>query len=371
MRILADQNMPLVEAFFADMGEVERFDGRAINAADVAGADVLLTRSVTQVNSALLSQAKQLKFVGTATIGMDHFDTEFLQQQGIAYSNAPGCNAIAVAEYVISGLLAYAQQTNTRLRGKTIAIIGVGNIGSRLRDKVSALGLNVVLCDPVRHKNGSLDNHVELDEALAQADIVSFHVPLVKNGDCKTVHLLNAERIAALKPGMVIINASRGDVIDNNALLQAMESGQQLELILDVWENEPHILEPLLQYTRFASVHIAGHTLEGKARGTQMLYEALCNTLGVAAHKSITDFLPKPSISRCQLEQTANEQDITNLVHMVYDIRRDDGIMKANLAQYGFDKLRKTYPVRREFSTITINSDSPISQALADLGFSK
>ncbi|PCK33203.1 4-phosphoerythronate dehydrogenase [Pseudoalteromonas piscicida] len=371
MQILADQNMPLVESFFSDIGEVQRFDGRNLQPEALREADVLLTRSVTKVNEALLAQAKQLKFVGTATIGVDHIDTQLLKNSGIAFSSAPGCNAIAVAEYVISGLLAYAQETCTVLQGKTIAIVGVGNIGKCLAEKVKGLGLKVLLCDPVRNQAGDLESHVELDEALTLADIVSFHVPLVKNGEHKTVHLLDKARIASLKPGMVVVNASRGDVIDNQALLSAVEKGQQLELILDVWENEPTILQPLLDHTRFASVHIAGHTLEGKARGTQMLYEAVCREFALQPHKTINDFLAQPSITECLLKSTASEQDIIRLVHLVYDIRRDDGMMRAQLSSQGFDALRKAYPVRREFSTIAVNGDSPISEKLFQLGFSE
>ncbi|RRS06791.1 4-phosphoerythronate dehydrogenase [Pseudoalteromonas sp. J010] len=371
MRILADQNMPLVESFFSDIGEVIRFDGRNLRPEELSDADILLTRSVTKVNEALLAKAKQLKFVGTATIGIDHIDTQLLASSGIAFSSAPGCNAIAVAEYVISAIMAYAQESGISLQGKTIAIVGVGNIGKCLAAKIGALGLKVLLCDPLRYQDGSLDSHIELDDALKAADIVSFHVPLVKNGEHKTIHLLNEARIASLKPGMVLINASRGDVIDNQALLRALEGGQALELVLDVWENEPNILQSLLPYVRFATVHIAGHTLEGKARGTQMLYEAVCNTLNLKPQKTITDFLPKPSVTACKLQDTANENDLLNLVHLVYDVRRDDGIMRAKLTSQGFDALRKAYPVRREFSTIELNDDSPISDKLYQLGFSK
>ncbi|KJZ03982.1 4-phosphoerythronate dehydrogenase [Pseudoalteromonas piscicida] len=371
MRILADQNMPLVESFFCEIGEVTRFDGRNLQPDELKNVDILLTRSVTKVNGALLAQADKLKFVGTATIGIDHIDTSLLASANISFSSAPGCNAIAVAEYVISALLAYTQETSTALKDKTIAIIGVGNIGACLASKLKGLGLTILLCDPVRQQAGTLDSHIALDEALARADIVTFHVPLVKQGPHKTVHLLDASRIAALKPGTVIINASRGDVIDNQALLRAVEDGQALELILDVWENEPNILLPLLQYTRFASVHIAGHTLEGKARGTQMLYEAVCREFDLPACKTISDFLPKPSVTGCQLQSTANEQDIINLAHLVYDIRRDDGIMRKQLNTLGFDTLRKAYPVRREFSTIAVNNDSPISEKLYQLGFSE
>ncbi|CAH9066757.1 Erythronate-4-phosphate dehydrogenase [Pseudoalteromonas sp. CIP111854] len=369
MKILADQNMPLVEEFFSDLGEVKRFDGRNLQASSLQDVDALLIRSVTKVNAPLLSQANKLQFVGTATIGIDHVDTHLLAQQDIAFTNAPGCNAVAVAEYVISALYAYAQETDTCLQGKTLGIVGVGSIGKCLQHKLADTGIKLLMCDPLRFKQGDLDEHIDIDAVLEQADIVTFHVPLIKEGADKTFHLMDANRISKLKENMLLINASRGDVIDNQALLKLLQSGQRLELILDVWENEPNILTALLPYTRFASVHIAGHSLEGKARGTQMLYDGLCERLGVCANKQLEAFLPVPALTKCRTEKTLTEQDLGRLVHLVYDIRRDDGLMRANLTSHGFDSLRKNYPPRREFSTLNIDNMSVHGDVLATLGF--
>ncbi|MCF2860410.1 4-phosphoerythronate dehydrogenase [Pseudoalteromonas sp. SMS1] len=369
MKILADQNMPLVEEFFSSLGEVERYDGRTITAEQVREADVLLTRSITKVNQSLLAGAHAIKFVGTATIGVDHIDQAYLKARDIAFSSAPGCNAIAVAEYVISALYAYSQDRNVELKGKKLAIVGVGNIGQCLQQKLQQSGIELILCDPVRAQQGALCEHVDIDTALAEADFVTFHVPLVKSGEHQTKHLLNAQRIKGLKPGMLVINASRGDVIDNHALLQAKQAGQELELILDVWENEPTILTELMDWCLYASVHIAGHTLEGKARGTQMLYEALCQTLGVTANKRLDAFLPTPVVSQCQLNETLSETDYGRIVHLIYDIRRDNGLMRANLESQGFDVLRKQYPVRREFSTLNISVPFAHQPKLQQLGF--
>ena len=369
MKILADQNMPLVEQYFADFGDVERFDGRNLQPEQLVGVDILLTRSVTNVDKALLTQADKLKFVGTATIGVDHIDTELLAERNIAFSSAPGCNAVAVAEYVISSLYSLSQENSSSLQGKTIGIVGVGSIGSCLRDKLSLLGMNVLLCDPPKHEAGELAEHIELDALLAQADIVTFHVPLVKQGPHKTLHMLDETRLKALKPGMTIINASRGDVIDNKALLALFKQGAKLDCVLDVWENEPNILTPLLDYVRYASVHIAGHTLEGKARGTQMLYQKVCELEGIAALKSLDDFLPEPISHSVTLGETFNQDDIGRLVHLIYDVRRDDGILRSKLASEGFDSLRKNYPPRREFSTLSVAANSACEGALAALGF--
>ena len=370
MKILADQNMPLVEEYFADLGSVTRFDGRNAKPEQIEEVDILLTRSVTKVNAELLQYAKKLKFVGTATIGIDHIDTEFLDDKEIAFSSAPGCNAIAVAEYVISALYAYAQETSTSLQGKTLGIVGVGNIGQCLREKLQGSGINLLLCDPIKFENGELEEHIELDDLLAQSDIVSFHVPLVKTGKHKTLHLIDSARIAKLKENMLVINACRGEVIDNQALLESMQAGKHLELVLDVWENEPNILTELLPFVRYSSVHIAGHTLEGKARGTQMLYQKVCELLGIPAEKQLSDFLPKPVITEVTLQDNFIQGDLGRLVHLVYDLRRDDGILRKSLSEKGFDHLRKSYPVRREFSTVTVkNNGSQFAEQLATLGF--
>ncbi|WP_392343368.1 4-phosphoerythronate dehydrogenase [Pseudoalteromonas prydzensis] len=369
MKILADQNMPLVEQYFADFGEVTRFDGRTLQSEQLIDVDVLLTRSVTQVSEALLSHANKLQFVGTATIGIDHIDTDLLNQRGITFSSAPGCNAVAVAEYVISSLFALSQENATSVQGKTIGIVGVGSIGSCLREKLAALDVTVLLCDPPKHEAGQLAEHIDIDELLAKADIVTFHVPLVTTGKHKTLHLMDKARLAALKSGTIVINASRGDVIDNQGLLEVMQNGAQLDLVLDVWENEPNILTELLDYVRFASVHIAGHTLEGKARGTQMLYQKLCELKDVQADKTLADFLPVPAITHVTLQETFSVADLGQLLHLVYDVRRDDGILRRNLATDGFDSLRKNYPIRREFSTVNITGAKHNKALLSGLGF--
>ena len=369
MKILADQNMPWVEAYFSDLGSIERFDGRQLTPKQVQDTDILLTRSVTQVNKELLDKATHLKFVGTATIGVDHIDQALLKSRDIAFAHAPGCNAVAVAEYVLSALFADAQQTGIPLQGKTLAIVGVGHIGRCLLEKLQGLGLRILLCDPIRHQQGSLPEHQDLDDVLAQADIVTFHVPLIKTGPYCTVHLLNKTRLALLKQNALIINACRGEVIDNQALLCHMQAGATCRLVLDVWENEPNILRALLPYVLYATTHIAGHTLEGKARGTQMLYQAVCHLFGKQPNKQLSDFLPQPALTQCQLNDTADLEDVMRLSQAVYDIRRDDGLLRAGLMSQGFDHLRKMYPIRREFQTLTIYNASPYAELLTQLGF--
>jgi erythronate-4-phosphate dehydrogenase len=371
MQILADQNMPLVEEFFSEIGQITRFTGRELSPEQLRDTDVLLVRSITQVDQTLLNTADKLKFVGTATIGTDHIDQQLLSDRGIAFSSAPGCNATAVAEYVIASLFALAQEDGFSLKGKTVGVVGVGNIGSRLVTKLEALGCQVLLCDPPKQDNGQLEQGVNLEHILENADIVSFHVPLVKEGNYKTRHLLNANNLPKLKEGAVVINSCRGDVIDNQALLQFMRDGANLSLVLDVWEGEPDIEQALIPFTRIGSVHIAGHSLEGKAGGTEMLYHALCDTLGLAVKHTMADFLPQPELKEVWLGSSFNGTNIAQLVHSVYDARRDFGLLKSELNSKGFDYLRKNYPGRREFSTLTVHcACSELTKYLSQLGFS-
>ncbi len=370
MRILADQNMPLVEEYFDGLGTIERFAGRDLTAEQLKETDILLVRSITKVDATMLQYANKLKFVGTATIGTDHIDQAYLAQNNIGFSSAPGCNAVAVAEYVISSLLALAQEDSFDLSQKTVGIVGVGNIGRILIEKLAALNIPYLLCDPPRREAENISSFVSHDEILERADIISYHVPLVRDGNNATMYLLDEVKINALKSGTIVINACRGEVIDNCALLKRMQLHNDLSLVLDVWENEPNIELALLPYVRVGSVHIAGHTLEGKARGTEMLYMALCQQLDIEPKHTLSDFLPSPMLQKVMLADNADETIITNLVHSVYDVRRDFGLMKAGIEQIGFDTLRKSYPGRREFSTVQVHTRNHIlNESLSRLGF--
>jgi erythronate-4-phosphate dehydrogenase len=358
MNIFIDENIPYADDFFSDIGDITRFAGRELTAEQMTHADVLLVRSITKVNQTLLSQADNLSFVGTATIGEDHIDKTLLVNKGVTFTSAPGCNAVSVAEYVISSLYVLAEKYHFDLLTKTIAIVGVGNIGKALQKKLTALGINLLLCDPVREQTE--DGFVSLDYALTHADVVTFHTPLTANGDHSSFHLLNEGNIQLLKQDVCLINASRGEVIDNQALLNEIyrrDKNQELtiKLVLDVWENEPNPLLELIEYTDIASAHIAGYSLEGKARGTEMLYQAVCQHLNLPIVKKLDELLPIPSVT--QLTLNNQEQDVNQLkqvIHLVYDPRRDDALFRNLLAVKGFDWLRKNYPIRREWSSLKL-----------------
>jgi erythronate-4-phosphate dehydrogenase len=372
MQIFYDENMPFATEFFGDLGQLTPFSGRSLSAAGVARADVLLVRSITKVNQALLSNNKQMKFVGTATIGVDHIDQEYLATREIAFSSAPGCNAISVAEYVVSALIVLAERYLLTLKNMTVGIIGAGNTGSRLSDKLSALNIKHVLYDPLLAELPDDErDYVTIEQALA-CDVVSLHVPLTRDTKHATYHLIDESRLLALNEQQILVNACRGEVIDNRALLKLKQSGHALKLVLDVWENEPNILHELIPYCEITTAHIAGYSLEGKARGTELLYQALCLQLDILPDKQLADFLPVPSIDYVEIKQPFDEILLNQLVKMVYDVRRDDAIFRQHINTQGFDLIRKTYPTRREFSAISVGLNDPLSTDVPHLlGFSK
>lgn len=369
MNIYADENMPLVREFFADLGEVTTFDGRNVQAEALREADVLLVRSVTPVNASLLSQNNRLRFVGTATIGTEHVDRDYLASRQISFSSAPGCNAQSVLEYVLSSLWFLAERYQWSLQHKVLGIVGVGSIGQRLATAARALGIPLLLCDPLRAAQEPDFPHTDFTTLCQQADIISFHTPLEKAGAYSSYHLLDAEYLAQLKPDCAIINASRGAVIDNQALLTAQQQ-QRRPLVLDVWEQEPDILLPLLPYCDLATAHIAGHSVEGKARGTEMLYQRCCELLQQQPRMSLAALLPVPAMEKLQLSANFGLPDVQNLARMLYDVRRDDALFRYHITGRGFDWLRKSYPARREYSALQLSGPA-LPAWLDSLGFSR
>lgn len=372
MKIYFDENMPFAAEFFTNFGELVPFSGRSLTPEQVADADVLLVRSITQVNEALLAKNTQLSFVGSATIGTDHIDLPYLANRDIAFHSAPGCNAVSVAEYVLSSLVVLSERYLLDLSSLTIGIVGGGNTGTRLSEKLDALGIIYKICDPLLEQSIT-DTRVfsSLDEVLS-CDVISMHVPKVVGGKYPTYHLLNKKNLAKLRGDQILISACRGDVIDNQALLEMKKKGHGIKLVLDVWENEPQVLTELIKYTEIATAHIAGYSLEGKARGSEMLYQALCCHANSEVELKLKDFLPSASISSVELKEDFSQILLNQLVKMVYDVRRDDAIFRQQLSDEGFDSIRKKYPVRREFSAVTVISPSnTYSDVPHHLGFNK
>ncbi|WP_371186308.1 4-phosphoerythronate dehydrogenase [Thalassotalea maritima] len=369
MKIYYDENIPYAEQFFSDFGQLTPFAGRAVSAQQVSDADVLLVRSITQVNQQLLADNHSLQFVGTATIGFDHVDRQYLAQRNVTFTNAPGCNAVSVAEYVLSAIMVMSERLPFILQDKTVGIVGAGNTGTALARKLAALGVEYKLCDPILEASGDPRMFSSLDE-VCQCDIISLHVPKTHSGEHATFHMFDNERLQQLSKQQILINACRGEVIDNKALLALKSKQLAPYLVMDVWENEPNILEELMPYCDIATPHIAGYSLEGKARGTEMLYQALAQTLGRPTNKRLIDFLPKADMALPNMASIHLPDQLRETIFAVYDVRRDDQIMRSQLASRGFDWLRKNYPERRELSALSLpQSYHQITAIYRQLGF--
>lgn len=370
VKILVDENMPYARELFSRTGKVLAVPGRPLPQQELDDADGLMVRSVTQVNEALLA-GKPVRFVGTATAGTDHIDDAWLQQAGIAFSAAPGCNAIAVVEYVFSTLLLLAERDGFALRDRTVGIVGVGNVGGRLQKRLEAWGVKTLLCDPPRADRGDAGDFRSLDALVAEADILTFHTPLFKDGPYKSWHLADAALLMALKPNAILINACRGPVVDNAALLEVLKMRADLSVALDVWEPEPDLSLDLLERVDIATAHIAGYTLEGKARGTTQVFEAWCDFLGQPQQVPLSELLPTPEFSSVTLNGPLDQATLKRLAHLVYDVRRDDAPLRKVAAKPGeFDRLRKTYQERREWSSLeVICNDAETASLLNALGF--
>jgi erythronate-4-phosphate dehydrogenase len=355
MKIIADENIIFVQEAFSGFGEVYLYGGREITNALLKDADVLLVRSITEVNSNLLA-GTNVKFVGTATIGTDHIDKAYLAEKGIRFTDARGCNSDAVAEYVFTALLNISNEQKFTLKEKSIGVVGVGNIGSRIVRLADALGMKVLQNDPPLKRKTGGQHFLDLKN-LMDADILTFHVPLNMQGEDRTYHLFDYEKINSLKDDAIIINASRGPVIENSSLDTLIEK-KNITAVLDVWENEPEINMNLLQKIKFGSPHIAGYSYEGKINGTVILYNALCSFLNI---KPI--WLPEiPPAENSLISINGNstpEKELFKAVSHVYNISSDDknirGISKsANPGKY-FDNLRKVYNLRREFPNYVVD----------------
>jgi erythronate-4-phosphate dehydrogenase len=303
MKTVCCANMPFAEDAFSTLGEVVLLDGRAIAAADVRDADLLAIRSTTKVNASLL-EGSPVRFVGTATIGIDHLDTAYLDSHGIRWCYSPGCNANSVAEYLVSALLCLARRHGFALEGRTLGVIGVGNVGRRVVEKAHALGLRVLQNDPPRQRNepDQAASFVDLATLLAESDIVTVHVPLTREGRDATWHMVDTAFLGRMRDGAIFVNAARGPVMDTAALLAAMESGRVGHAVIDTWEGEPGFHPALLARADIGTPHIAGYSFEGKVGGTVMVYEEACRFLDVAPAWTVERHMPPPPVPQLRIE---------------------------------------------------------------------
>ncbi|WP_353231737.1 4-phosphoerythronate dehydrogenase PdxB [Pseudomonas helleri] len=371
MLIVADENIPLVDAFFAEFGEIRRLPGRQITRADVHDADVLLVRSVTKVDRDLL-EGSAVRFVGTCTIGTDHLALDYFHQEGIQWSSAPGCNARGVVDYVLGSLLTLAEIEGADLNQRTYGVVGAGEVGGRLVNVLKGLGFNVLVCDPPRQAAEGGD-YLSLEQIIERCDVISLHTPLDKSAENATWHLLDQQRLNQLKHGTWLINASRGPVIDNNALREVLTRREDLQAVLDVWEAEPQVDVELADLCVLATPHIAGYSLDGKQRGTGQIYQAFCDFLGQEAVIKLADLLPAPWLAKVELSADSDPAwALAAVCRGVYDPRRDDADFRRSLVgtvqeqKLAFDALRKHYPVRREIEGLQVRIEGE-SQGLTQM----
>lgn len=362
MKIVADQNIPLAKELFSEFGDITSLPGREITTNDIADADILLVRSVSNVNRELLSNNTTIKFVGSCTIGIDHLDTAYLSQANIAWANAPGCNANAVVQYVLTAMAIAQPQWLT----KTIGIVGCGNVGGRLYKCLTALGVKCICYDPFLTAATDIA-FADLDHLLTQADIISCHVPLTMDGDYPSYHLLGEKELATIQNDALLINSGRGAVIDTVALSEEIDkralSNKKLNVVLDVWENEPIVDHSLLNKIILGSPHIAGYSIEGREQGTFMIYQALCKFLNQpsSAHAYSLLTTDKKTIAVNSIfdykilnDSTKDLENFNRLLLSCYNSRRDH---QALCHVDNFDGLRKNYPARREYSHFVLPED--------------
>jgi erythronate-4-phosphate dehydrogenase len=373
MKIVADENIPLLSSFFEQFGDIVKLPGREISNEDLRDADVLIVRSVTSVNQDIL-QNTPVKFVGSCTIGMDHVDTEYLDKQGVRYANAPGCNANSVVEYVISCLSILTETHGLVWDEITIGIIGYGNVGSLLSKRLKKLGIAIKAYDPFL----DLPGLVSLDEVMA-CDVISLHVPLTKDGPHPTFHMFDKSVFSALRDSQIVINTSRGAVINNPQLNEYLQQHPAVTVVLDVWESEPAIDVELAKKVFLGTPHIAGYSFDGKVAGTEMIYRALCQFLGFPTRHASGQFLEEPPLSKMAFTSTADaDWSMHTAIRACFDVRHDHSLLSASLRlppdqrAAAFDIFRKTYRCRREFSGVKIQLKQVGSELLSKfkaLGF--
>lgn len=338
MKVIVDNKIPYIkEAIEQIADEVIYAPGKDFTPDMVKDADALIIRTRTRCNRELL-EGSRVRFIATATIGFDHIDTAYCRQAGITWTNAPGCNSASVAQYLQSALLLLEQQKGKRLSETTIGIVGVGNVGSKVADVAHGLGMKVLLNDLPREDQEGTSRFSPLKLLAEECDILTFHVPLCKEGRYKTFHLADDAFFRLLKRQPVIINTSRGEVIKTEALLKALETEQISDAIIDVWENEPDINLSLLNKVFIGTPHIAGYSADGKANATRMSLDALCKYFGIQADYHITP--PAPAKPLLTAHSTADAY------LQMYDPRRDSEALKTNPEL--FEQLRGDYPLRRE-----------------------
>ena len=379
MKIIVDNKIPFIKGVLEPFAEVVYLPGKETTPELVRDADALITRTRTICNEKLL-RGSSVKVIATATIGFDHIDTEWCEANGIWWTNAPGCNSWSVKQYISSVLVSLAKNHGLKLDELTLGVVGVGNVGSKVAVAAKALGMKVLLNDPPRARKEGPDGFVDLDEIVAKSDIVTLHVPLEKGGEDPTWHLFDAARMAAMRRNQILINSSRGSVVDNAALKQTLKAGGLKGAVLDVWEGEPELDPELVSLLDYSTPHIAGYSSDGKANGTMMSVRAVAGKLGLPLTDWCPTDIPAPTHGlhkgieaqafSIDAEGKTRQEVLSEAVFYAYDVAVDSEALRSDLS--AFESLRGDYPIRREPSAFTVqlkNGTPELAEALRQLDF--
>lgn len=374
MRILIDEAVWGVSQLFEPLGSVRTYRGRALSATDLADADALIVRSVTPVTADVL-RGTPVRFVGTVSTGDDHIDTACLSVANIAFASAAGFNARTVAEYVLAAWLELARRDSFELPLKTLGVLGVGRIGSIVAKWGECLGMKVLRCDPPRARAEGGAGFVTPETLRRESDIITLHVPLTHQGADATHRFINADWLRDLRPGTTIINTSRGDIVDERALLEGIHA-MHLRAVLDVWHAEPRINRELADACVLATPHIAGYSFDATRRGAIMIRNALARFIGASEiEESMHDAATTPA--QVQIPHGPLDVQLRSAVSAAMDISAMDKALRTWLSgasdPSGFDALRRSALMRREFPALSpvgaLATEGTIGPILRQLGF--
>lgn len=373
IKIVADSKIPLLKGVFESCADIAYLPPSEITNQTVRDADALLIRTRTKCNSKLLDGTR-VKFIGTATIGFDHIDTDYCQSKNIKWINAPGCNSSSVMQYIASVLVTLGKIKNLNLTEMTIGIVGVGNVGSKVARLAESLGTKVLLNDPPRERREGKEKFVSLEELMNQSNIITFHVPLIKDGVDKTFHLADDTFFTKLNSAKILFNTSRGEVVDTSALKRAIINKIIKTTVIDVWENEPNIDQELMKLVDIATPHIAGYSADGKANGTSICVNGLNSFFNLGIDENwYPPMVPIPNNPHeltFECAGKSNQEILSEIILSTYDVLQDDLTLRKSVDT--FEKQRNEYPIRREFPFYQIrllNGNQELKQTISDLGF--
>ncbi len=372
MKIVCDNKIPFLKGALEPYAEVVYLPGAQTTPEVVKDADALITRTRTICNEALL-KGSSVKVIATATIGFDHIDTAWCEANGIVWKNAPGCNSWSVKQYISAVLVTLAQRHGLKFEDLTLGVVGVGNVGSKVAEAASLLGMKVLLNDPPRARKEGADKFVSLDEIVRSCDIITVHVPLTREGEDSTLHLFDEKRIAMLRPDQILINSSRGPVVDNKALKAALQAKAIKAGVLDVWEGEPDLDPELVSLLDLSTPHIAGYSADGKANGTTMSVRTVAQYLGLPLAEWTASGIPAPEQAlefSIDAAGKSLQEVLSEAILYTYDVTADSDRLRASLSS--FEKLRGDYQIRREFTAYTVTllgGTEEMAARLSKLGF--